>query len=360
MRRREFVLGLSGSVAGSLSGSVLPRLRWISHAALAPEASLAGRGLRICVSSKADAGVRNAAESLVGASARHPLMSIMADGNAPVMQVSEEMLAGPPTELAYHHLIIVGTVDDPLVRTVWQREARVDPGSMYVFGFGWLRGEIGYIESNRNPFLHGAAIASAPYETEIVTITGNSTAGVEMALRAFAEKQLVNGVVAAKGWTRLRPGLLDRDPLPPEFVLPSITPKEIGGMNLVAFTQAGEDEYRGVMEDTALMPVEICRAKYFSRGLWDGAGALTAIYAYQAGLHRRAYGNTLWMARFADASQAGAAAAKIAAAAKLTGSANAWQGPEAAYATGSYPGERAVPGQLTLQRQGAWVTMQAF
>jgi len=52
--------------------------------------------------------------------------------------------------------------------------------------------------------------------------------------------------------------LLDHDPLSPDFSvdLPVKADKKIG------LTQAGEDEYRGVLADTGLMPAAIWRLKY--------------------------------------------------------------------------------------------------
>ena len=82
--------------------------------------------------------------------------------------------------------------------------------------------------------------------------------------------------------------------------------------------------------------------------------------AKQAGLHRRAYGNTLWAARFASAGEAGKAAPRIAAAAKLAQHGELWTGAEPPYATGTYPGERRSPGPLVLWQRGAWLLMSTL
>jgi hypothetical protein len=183
--------------------------------------------------------------------------------------------------------------DDPLIQAAWQREARIIPGGFYIFGFGHLRGDVGYLESDHNPFLHGAAIVKAPFETQVITLTGSTPAGVELAVRAFLRQGLVNGVVAAPGFQRPDKALLDRDPLPPDFKLPVWTPLHVGDLPQIGLIQASEDEYRGVLEDTGVVPQVIWRWKYHRRGSWDGAGAERAYDHYAAGLHRRAYGDTL-------------------------------------------------------------------
>ena len=83
-------------------------------------------------------------------------------------------------------------------------------------------------------------------------------------------------------------------------------------------------------------------------GAWDGAGAGSAFDNYSAGLHRRAYGNTLWVATFASAAEAAQAAPKIAAAARLTAAGPVWSGSQPPYANGTYAGEHPSTGGLRL------------
>jgi hypothetical protein len=317
------------------------------------------RGLLICVAQDADPAVASAAKS-IGAATGHPLLTAMSDGGAGKMTASRVPSSGDVHELAFNHLVLVGLPQDPLIATVWQREAMPSAGGMYIFGFGHLQGDIGYIESDRNPFLHSQSIASTPFETQIVTITGTTAAGVQLAAQAFLQQSLVNGVVAAQGWTRPRTSLLDRDPLAPDFALPALVPDHIGEAKRIACIQATEDEYRGVLEDTGVLPRTIWRVKYFSKGNWDSPGAAGSFDNYAAGLQRRSYGNTLWLAQFADAAEASAAAPKIAAAAHLKREGSDWTGRQPSYANNKYAGETDSAGSLSLRQSDDWVLMTAM
>jgi hypothetical protein len=293
------------------------------------------------------------------------LLKVFAGTAGASIRDSQQVLSGDPTVLAYNHLVLVGRFDDPVISMAWQREARPEGSNLYVFGYGHFKGDIGYIESDRNPFMHAAVIPSAPYETEIVTITGTTTAGISAAVHAFLDKGLVNGVVALPGWSRPQKSLLDRDPLPPAFTAPSAASDQLNGLTRIALTQASEDEYRGVLADTGIEPAEIWRAKYYKPGSWDVAGSAGAFDAYSSGLHRRAYGNTLWMARFASAADSGKAGPAIAAAAKIGGF-NASQpgaratGVQPAYSSGTNPGDHPSSGPLTLFQQNQWLLMQTI
>lgn len=349
MRRRDFLAGSGGSL---LSAARPSRLLAFS-ATLAPPK----RGLRFAIDSRCSADVHLASQQLVASVAMHPLLSVMAGRGRPALIEMSQLLARPD-ELAYNHVILIGRPDHPLLTVASQREARFSPGGVYVFGFGAFRGDCGYIESDRNPFLHAARISSTPYETELITITGTSDPGILLALEAFTQRSLINGVVAKQGWQRTENTLLDRDPLPPSFAFPTLAPTQLVGYTRIGITQAAEDEYRGVLADTGFAPQLIWRAKYYRPGAWDAEGAAAAFDAYSNGLHRRAYGSTLWLAKFADSSQAAAAAPKIAIAASLSqDQANLWTGAQPAYANGTYPGEHKSSGLLSLAQHGAWLMM---
>ena len=315
------------------------------------------RGLKICVSSNAPVPVHQAAEAVLAAAKTHPLLAVFCGSRAAPTGLTDTslLLADKPEARAYDHLVLIGLSDDPLIRAAWQREARAEDGGFYVFGFGHLAGDIGYVESDRNPFLHGRAIPQAPYETQIVTITGSTPAGVALAVDAFLKRGLVNGTVAAVGWKRPRPSLLDRDPLAPGFHPPEWLPAQSGEARQIGFSQPGEDEYRGVLEDAGTKPVEMWRVKYYVPGAWDGAGAAQAFDDYAAGLHRRAYGNTVWCARFSSPAQAGAAATKIASAAKLKPSSQGWAGAQPPYGP-----QKESPGPLTLWQHRDWLLMSTL
>ncbi|MDQ2732691.1 MAG: hypothetical protein M3Y56_13615 [Armatimonadota bacterium] len=312
--------------------------------------------LLIGVAADAPAVIQAAAQRVLQAAGAHPLLSVMA-GGSPVTALtpSAALLAAPASERAYHHLVLIGLPTDPLITAAWQREARVEGAGFYIFGFGHLQGDLGYIESDRNPFLHGAAIATAPFETEVVTLTGSTPAGVALAVDAFLKQGLVNGVVAAPGWTRPHPNLLQRDPLSPDFSLPTWLPDRAGAMTRIGVTQAAEDEYRGVLADTGVEPRQLWRAKYYRAGVWDGAGAAAAFDDYSNGLHRRAYGNTLWLALFASPQEAAAAAPKIARAAHLHRDGARWTGAQPPYSF-----DKASAGPLTLWQHDDWIVMSTL
>ena len=304
------------------------------------------RTLKICVALDAEERVRRAARSILDRAGTHRLLKAL--GGPGTLVDTRGLAAAPQPERAYSHLVVVGAPGDPLLRAAWQREAREEPGGFFLFGFGHLRGDIGYVESDRNPFLHSASIPTAPFETEVIAITGSNAAGIEFAAKAFLDRELINGVVAGAGWSRAGKTLLDHDPLAPEFQIPVWVPEQLGSFVRIGVTQASEDEYRGVLADTQVEPAEIWRVKYFRPGGWDGAGSAGAFEDYAAGLHRRSYEYTLWLARFGSSKEANDAAPKIAAAAKLKRQDGQWTGAQPPYANNTYPGEKASPGALDI------------
>jgi hypothetical protein len=266
----------------------------------------------------------------------------MAGGKPPSgLTDSKELLSGPVAERAYNHLVVIGLPDDPVIQQAWQREALVTDKEIYIFGFGHLAGDIGYIESDRNPFLHSNAIASAPFETEIVTLTGTTPAGVQLAVAAFLGKGLINGVVAAPGWTRPSPSLLDRDPLPPNFTPPTV-PATAANATCIGVTSPNESVYRGVLEIAGAKPSEIWQFKYHVPGAWDKGGAAYALADFFAGLNRMSIDNVLWVARFPDAGQASSAAQHIGEASHWTQQGAEWIGTPMKVGLGEDPPDRSV------------------
>ena len=111
------------------------------------------RSLKICATRDAPAEIRKAAAQLLAAVSAHSLLSLLADGRPPTAVTdSRRLLDGPAEQRAYDHLVLVGLPDDPMIEAAWQREVRVISGGLYIFGFGHLRGDIGFLESDRNPF----------------------------------------------------------------------------------------------------------------------------------------------------------------------------------------------------------------
>lgn len=352
MRRRDFLAGSGGSLLYALHP---PRLLALSSISGPPK-----RGLRFALDPRCSTYARTAAQQIVASASTHPLLSVMAGEQRPVLLETSQLLSRPD-ELAYNHIILIGHHDDPLLVAASQREAHFSDDGIYVFGFGAFHGDCGYVESDRNPFLHAARIPSAPYETELITLTGTSDRGLLLALGSFAQHSLVNGVIAEQGWHRTETTLLDRDPLSHSFALPLLVPAQLAEYTRIAITQAAEDEYRGVLADTGVVPLLIWRAKYYRPGVWDGSGASAAFDAYSNGLHRRAYGNTLWLARFTSSSQASAAAPNVAAAAALTRQkTNLWTGSQPPYANGTYPGESKSSGPLMLTQSDDWLLMSTL
>jgi hypothetical protein len=310
------------------------------------------------VAANAPPAIQQAAASILAAVSSQPLLKAMAGATPPTsLSDSVQLAAAKPADRAYNHLVVIGLPDDPLIQAGWQREALLKDGDFYIFGFGHFKGDLGYIESDRNPFLHSRWIPTAPYETEMVTITGSTPAGVALAAKAFLDQGLVNGVVSSPGWQRTAPNLLQHDPLDPAFVLPNWVPAQLGDWTKVGVSQASEDEYRGVVQDTEISPQEIWRIKYYKPGVWSAPGASAAFENYSAGLHRRAYGNTLWIARFNSADEAASAAAKIAANAKLPKKEGIYVGKQPVLAPTGSP-ESAGP--LSLWQEGNWVLMSTL
>lgn len=313
-------------------------------------------GLRVCVASNATPEILEAAKQLIAAVREHSLLSNMAGGVPPErLTDSGTLMSGSVFERAYNHLILIGLYEDPLIKTTWQREAVLSRESIDVFGFGNFQGSIGYIESDRNPFLHSSMIESTPFETEVVTLTGTTPEAVALSVQAFIKQKLIGGLVAFPGWKRYRTSLLKQPPLSPNFKLPDWVPVRIGDAGLIGVIQASDDEYKGVLADVGVSPVEIWRLKYYLSGAWDGAGPTYSVDQYSAGLHRRAYGNTLWMARFATSDQATQAAPKIAGAAKLRKQNNCWSGEQPPYAWNNKS-----PYPLTLWQKNEWLLMSTL
>jgi hypothetical protein len=314
------------------------------------------RGMVVVVSDAATPEVKAAAQSVLSAAGKSPLLRIMSGEASAKMVSSEAFLNGGIERRAFNHLILVGLPDDPVIKQTWLEEARPITNGLYVFGWGNLTGDIGYLESDRNPFLHSVALKKTPFEAEVVTLTGSTPAGVKLAVDSFLRTGLVNGVVGGSDWKRGEATILDRDPLPRDFSVPDFFPVEENGWTRIGITPASEDEYRGVLADAGVEPIAIWRAKYYHAGVWDGAGADSAVAEYLAGLHRQSYGNTIWAARFSDASQAKDAAGKIAAAAHLRKD----KDDEGWFGVQPPPGNDRTSGPLSLWQNNDWVFMSTL
>ncbi len=314
------------SVAPRVCAVAALALAWVSVVAMAadsaaPAPAAAQRQILVCVSAQASPVVAAAAADLVAQADSVPLLSalVRTQGAGPVVhETSQALLAAKAYDrAAFNHLIVIGLrSSDPLLVKVWEHYAAVDETakSIYAQGWGALAGDLGYIESDRNPFLHSRKIKEAPFETILVKISGTSEAGVLAAVKAFREQGLINGIVPAGVLTRQRQTLLDLDPLVTPCPLPLPTrvavqdAKGVAGEALLGgWTQVPANEYRAAIDAGGAEPAHVWRAKY----LVPGALAQAKTPGWMAGPHRMAYGNTVNVSEFADAVTAGRVAAAI-------------------------------------------------
>ena len=310
---------------------------------------VAQRRLLVACATDADPAIRQLAERILAADT--PLLAALA-GTAPRLPLADSHAlasGGAPTR-AFNHLVVVGLADDPLVCQAWQHEAKPEPAGWYGFGFGLVAGDIGWLESGFSPWLHSAAIAKPPYETQAIVVTGNNVAGVVTAGDALLAHGLVNGLVARPGWTRPQTTLLDRDPLVGDPGLPAWLTESRSEWARIALSQCGADVARGLLADAGVEPQACWLVKYHRPGVWDEAGGGAARRMYVAGLHRRAFANAVLLARFSDEAAAAAALPKAAAAAKLK--------PDGVLFTGrghGLDGEKDSEVPLTMWSDGPWL-----
>jgi hypothetical protein len=176
---------------------------------------------------------------------------------------------------------------------------------------------------------------------------------MHLAVDALLTQGLVNGLLVNQHWRRSAVTLLDRDPLPAAFQIPSVLPDSLGQLQRIAITQASRDEYRGVLADAGVEPVSIWRAKYYQPGEWDAPGLVASFHNYAVGLHRRAYGNTVWVGTFATEAIAASAAKSIANAARLQATSSRWRGTLPPYAWGvAMQGDGPSTGTMELWLEG--------
>ncbi len=274
----------------------------------------------VCAAKTAPPEIQQLADSLAAeAKTALPLQALLQSHGATGVQrkTSEEVLANQDLA-AYNHLVVVGLPSsDPLMKRIWEHYLTVDEKekTAYAQGWGHLKGDLGYIESDRNPFLHNQRIPSAPFETVVIKITGNSLAGVQAAAKAF-RGGLFNGLVPAGPWQRPKTTILDLDPLtePPAMRLPVTLPpaQNFAGATLAGWSQCPANEYRAYLDLGQAEPKHVWRGKYLVDGALKQAGSI----GWLQGLHRMAFGNAVTIAEFATPAAAASAATAISAADK--------------------------------------------
>ena len=274
------------------------------------------RQILICVSDAASPAIRQAADDLFAHAAEVPVLKalIQTQQAGPVVRASSEAVLKNYDRAAYNHLVVIGLPShDPLVTKVWEHYATVDEPKREIYAQGWgaLMGNLGYVEADRNPFLHSRKIREAPFETILVKLSGTSEAGVLAAVNAFAQDAVLNGLIPAGPFTRPRTTLLDMDPLTvrPGVPLPAFVTGEAAGKPwpLAGWTQVPANEYRAFIDTAGVEPLRAWRVKYLQPGVLEDAG----VKGWMGGLHRMAFGNALTLAEFASPEQANRAAQAI-------------------------------------------------
>jgi hypothetical protein len=281
----------------------------------ADDSSALPRQIFICSSSQVSASLRKSIDEFTAQAGQVPLLKALVDQKEAVGIVAQESEALMPDKsygtAAHNHLVVIGLQSqDPLLVKVWGYEATINEKdkSVYSEGWGYMQGDIGWVESDRNPFLHSRRIASAPEDTVLVKITGTSEAGVLAALQAF-QGGMINGFVVAGPLTRPKTTLLDLDPLatPAPGTVPGQVKIGDGTAELVGWNQIPEQEYRAVLESGGVEPKKMWRYKDLASGILEQSG----IVRWLGGLNRMAYGNAIDVIECESADEATAAAEKM-------------------------------------------------
>ena len=244
-----------------------------------------------------------------------PLLKALLDGKEAggiEARTSEDLLPDKAFPAAAHdHLVVIGLrSQDPLIEKVWGFDATVDEAqkTIYSEGWGYLQGDVGWVESDRNPFLHSHKIKEAPEDTLLVKITGTTEAGVVAALKAF-QGGMLNGFVVAGPLTRPQTTLLDLDPRPTQGPGPLPAQVKIGNdmAALVCWNQVPEQEYRAVLESGGVEPKQMWRYKYLPPGMLEQPPFLR----WLGGVNRMAFGNAVDVIECNSADEASSAAEKL-------------------------------------------------
>ena len=247
---------------------------------------------------------------------------------------------------ATHHLLVVGTgADNRILARVpshWAMNRNrfyrthkpyapwMPAHGYYVAGYGVFPSNeaVGYVECDRNPYWayatnllmmrrHGPKPKLA--YRQIVRLTGNSPAGVVLAVRAFLNEHLLNGVATANN---TMPGAMSLWTLDTaHLALPGEAPGWIpegtlhaGRRSLIfaGWQLADSMMYAGLREVSGQTAQKIWRAKYLTERGWNYSHhvvinpefPMSRSPLFDASLARRAGGNEFFVAQFASTAQA--------------------------------------------------------
>jgi hypothetical protein len=308
-----------------------------------PWVAALGRQTLVCVSPKADAQVRSAAQRVLAAVQVVQPQAALRD---------PDQLALDYDALGTHHVIVIGQWEDnPVLRMTWgswasskarrQWQAKADARAVevmdlweknipdqawrdrhdfFAFGYGEFDGsDVGYVQTVRNPFpiLLRTVPGQKQYDTTkvrindrdpqnqmyfMVHLTGTGPAGVLKAVEAFMGQALLNGIVAGAA-----------KPLLAEWSLEGLGPRQLAtdlpawvpraglpeGVRYLGQQMPGSHLYAGFTEASGQRPVRCWRLKYAVPG---------GFVLYDSYPTNRASGNELFIAELSDAATASAAA----------------------------------------------------
>jgi hypothetical protein len=284
---------------------------------LAPLLRADDRNIEICTSQQASDGIKKGAADLVSGAGNVPLFKALiaaGDANSIVSKTSEGLMDPKAfNEAAHNHLVVIGLASqDSLLQKIWGYTTTIDEGkkSVYAEGWGYMSGDIGWVESDRNPFLHSQRIRTVPEDTIIVKISGTSEAGVLAALTAF-QGGLLNGFVVSGAMLRPQTTLLDLDPqpAPAPFTLPATVQTDGKTATLAGWSEVPAAEYRGVLEKSQIEPKCMWRYKYLNQGILEQRPDIR----WLGSVHSKAFGNAVDVIQFNSEQEAQQAASSLAA-----------------------------------------------
>lgn len=323
---------------------------------LAPAQSVAERGLLICVSGQASPALAQAAAALAAEARQVPalrgLLETQGSRGSVSVATSESLMLWDARgqkqkpeayrRAACNHLVVIGLKSqDPVMAKTWGTTASLDEAtaSFYMEGYGHLQGDLGFVESDRNPFLHSQQTRASDFDTCFFRLSGTTEAGVLAAVTAF-RGGLLNGVVPAGPLRRPQTTILDLDPAPDPCPLPLPATVDIpdpagqlAPAMLAGWTQAPGNEYRAYLDWGGAEPQRVWRLKYLQTNTFNRVGP----QGWTCGFHRLAWGNAVTVAQFATPAAAAQTVAAIRqgadrvpawTAAKLPGGRSVWQTPQ--------------------------------